>query len=149
MYSESVFVVNVRQAVYSYHKLNLFLRNFNFRIFYVYETTSPFQFSLGVLGYPLLFLSYLDCFLGQVRFGLHLKHFGVYPRKIEGLIGVVCSPFIHGSLTHCTTTAFHCLCFHGIVLFLQTHCVEAYFVGYFAFRIVHLVYWQSCVPHWR
>lgn len=65
------------------------------------KTTSSFQFSLGVLGYPLLFLLLIwIVFWAELRFGLHLKHFGVYPRKIEGLIGVICSPFIHGSLTH-------------------------------------------------
>jgi membrane associated rhomboid family serine protease len=36
----------------------------------------------------------------ETRFNINLNYFGVYPRTIEGLQGVVFSPFIHGSLKH-------------------------------------------------
>ena len=36
----------------------------------------------------------------EIRTGLSLSYLGVEPKKIEGLIGVVCSPFIHGSIKH-------------------------------------------------
>lgn len=65
------------------------------------KTTSSFQFSIGVLGYPLVFLLLIwIVFWAELRFDLNLKYYGIYPGKIEGLIGVICSPFIHGSLTH-------------------------------------------------
>src|SRR5690606_16046314 len=31
---------------------------------------------------------------------LNLGHFGIYPRAIEGLPGIIVSPFIHGNLEH-------------------------------------------------
>jgi membrane associated rhomboid family serine protease len=36
----------------------------------------------------------------QAALGLSLYRFGVYPREISGLIGVVTAPFIHGSWQH-------------------------------------------------
>lgn len=39
-------------------------------------------------------------FWAEVRFGINLNDFGVYPRKLSGLKGVLFSPFIHGSVEH-------------------------------------------------
>ncbi len=39
-------------------------------------------------------------FLADALFGLDLYRFGVYPRRWDGLIGVLCAPFIHGSFRH-------------------------------------------------
>jgi len=36
----------------------------------------------------------------EIRFHLNLDQFGIYPRTFSGLIGVVCSPFLHGNLEH-------------------------------------------------
>lgn len=36
----------------------------------------------------------------NIKFGLDLNSFGVYPRTIDGLLGVLFSPFLHGSLEH-------------------------------------------------
>jgi len=32
--------------------------------------------------------------------GLDFTQFGIYPRRAGGLVGVLCSPFIHGSVSH-------------------------------------------------
>ena len=65
------------------------------------NSVSSFRFTTGVLGYPILFVLIIwIVFWAELRFGFQLKYFGIYPRKIEGLIGVVFSPFVHGSLTH-------------------------------------------------
>lgn len=32
--------------------------------------------------------------------GFDLTRFGIYPRQVDGLIGVFCAPFIHGSFAH-------------------------------------------------
>jgi len=36
----------------------------------------------------------------EIRFKVNLNHFGVLPRDVVGLRGIVFSPFIHGSLEH-------------------------------------------------
>lgn len=36
----------------------------------------------------------------EVRFGINLNRYGIYPRTLEGLKGILFSPFIHGSLEH-------------------------------------------------
>jgi membrane associated rhomboid family serine protease len=36
----------------------------------------------------------------ESRFNINLNYLGIYPRKIEGLIGIICSPFIHGDVKH-------------------------------------------------
>lgn len=42
--------------------------------------------------------------------GYRLNIFGIYPRKIPGLIGIFCAPFLHGSFSH--------LFFNSIPLFV-------------------------------
>ncbi|MDF0708962.1 rhomboid family intramembrane serine protease [Flagellimonas okinawensis] len=36
----------------------------------------------------------------EVKFGVNLNDYGIYPRKLSGLKGVLFSPFIHGSVAH-------------------------------------------------
>lgn len=65
------------------------------------EKSSPFQFTTGVLGYPVLFVLLIwIVFWFEVRFGISFNDFGVRPREIKGLRGILFSPFIHGDLKH-------------------------------------------------
>lgn len=65
------------------------------------KTEEPFRFSTGVLGYPIAFIMIIwMLFWVEVRFGFRLNDFGVYPRTLTGLRGIIFSPFIHGSLEH-------------------------------------------------
>jgi membrane associated rhomboid family serine protease len=32
--------------------------------------------------------------------GISFEHFGIYPRSVKGLLGIVVSPFLHGGLFH-------------------------------------------------
>ncbi|GAA4278177.1 rhomboid family intramembrane serine protease [Aquimarina mytili] len=60
-----------------------------------------FKFSTGVIGYPLLFVLLIwIVYWFEVRFGFDFNHFGVYPRSIVGLRGVLLSPFIHSDISH-------------------------------------------------
>ena len=38
--------------------------------------------------------------LVEAAFGLDLVHYGVYPRKLDGLAGILWAPLIHGSFPH-------------------------------------------------
>ncbi|WP_298543135.1 rhomboid family intramembrane serine protease [uncultured Aquimarina sp.] len=65
------------------------------------ERSNHFKFSTGVIGYPLLFVLVIwITFWFEIRFGFDFNHFGVYPRTLIGLRGVLFSPFIHGDLSH-------------------------------------------------
>lgn len=60
-----------------------------------------FTFGNLVLMAPMLaVLAIWTVFFIEVRFGINLNEFGVYPRKFSGLKGVFFSPFIHGSVEH-------------------------------------------------
>jgi membrane associated rhomboid family serine protease len=59
------------------------------------------KFSNSVLFGPLLaVLSIWIVFWVEVTFDVNLNKFGVRPRDIVGLRGIVLSPFIHGSIEH-------------------------------------------------
>lgn len=61
----------------------------------------PFIFSTGVIGYPLLFILLIwVVFWFEIRFGFDFNHFGVQPRTIKGLRGILFSPFIHSDIKH-------------------------------------------------
>ena len=58
-------------------------------------------FSNDVIIYPLLFLLFIVIvFWVESRFNYNFNYLGIYPRKIEGLRGVLFGPFIHGDAKH-------------------------------------------------
>lgn len=60
-----------------------------------------FRFSNSVLLAPLIaVLCIWTVFWVEVRFQVNLNHYGIYPRTLSGLKGVILSPFLHGSLDH-------------------------------------------------
>lgn len=64
-------------------------------------SADTFKFSNSVVFVPLFaVLAIWVVFWVEVKFGINLNEYGVYPRKLSGLKGVVFSPFIHGSITH-------------------------------------------------
>jgi len=61
----------------------------------------PLHEFISVIKYPLLFLIIIwVVFIVDVIFKLDLYTYGVNPRTISGLKGIVCSPFIHGDIGH-------------------------------------------------
>lgn len=59
------------------------------------------NFKPSVIGYPLLFVMAIwIVFWIESRFSLNFNSFGIYPRKVEGLRGILFGPLIHGSLKH-------------------------------------------------
>ena len=60
-----------------------------------------FKYTTGVIGYPVLFILIIwFVFWFEVRFGYSFNDFGVYPRTLRGLRGLVFSPFIHSNIDH-------------------------------------------------
>ncbi len=63
--------------------------------------TNAIQFSNKVIFYPLLFV-FLIWFIYwvEIRFDLNFTKFGIYPKNLAGLKGVIFSPFIHSDTNH-------------------------------------------------
>lgn len=60
-----------------------------------------FKFSNAVVIAPLISVLLIwTVYLMELRFHTNLNAYGVYPRTIEGLRGIIFSPFIHASLEH-------------------------------------------------
>ena len=66
-----------------------------------------FRLSPEVLIFPLLFgLLIWGVYWFELRFDFNFNKYGIYPRTFKGLTGVLCSPFIHGSLKHLYNNTF-------------------------------------------
>ena len=60
-----------------------------------------FRFSNTVLLVPMVAVLLIwTVFWVEVRFGVNFNDWGVYPRTLKGLRGVLASPFVHGSVEH-------------------------------------------------
>lgn len=60
-----------------------------------------FQFSAKTLLLPLMLIFVMwFVYWFEITFGYNFNKFGVYPRTISGLKGIVFSPFIHGNAQH-------------------------------------------------
>ena len=67
----------------------------------------PLTELLSVIKYPLLFLIICwSVFFADTYFHLDLYRFGVSPRTISGLKGILFSPFIHADLSHIANNSF-------------------------------------------
>ncbi|WPY99119.1 rhomboid family intramembrane serine protease [Christiangramia sp. OXR-203] len=65
------------------------------------KPSSPFVFTSGTIGYPLLFVLMIwIVFWAELRFNLNLAPFGVRPGEAVGLRGIIFSPFIHSDIKH-------------------------------------------------
>lgn len=99
-----------------------------------------FKFSNWVLLAPLLaVLSIWTVFWIEVQFGLNFNDFGVYPRRFSGLIGVLFSPFIHGSLDHLYNNTIPLAVLTGFLV---------YFYRYAALRVLVLGVFISGLLTW-
>ena len=60
-----------------------------------------FKYTLNVVLIPMiLVLAIWTVYWVEIRFHVNLNTYGVFPRTLSGLKGVLFSPFIHGSLDH-------------------------------------------------
>lgn len=65
------------------------------------QRDNPFQFTKAVILLPLFFVFTLWLvFLYELQFQHNLSHFGIYPREVYGLKGILFSPFLHGDIEH-------------------------------------------------
>jgi membrane associated rhomboid family serine protease len=65
------------------------------------QANEHFKFSNGVVLAPLFaMLAIWTVFWVEVKLGINFNDYGIYPRRLSGLRGVIFSPFIHGSVEH-------------------------------------------------
>ena len=65
------------------------------------KASTPFVFTSGTIGYPLLFVLLIwIVFWAEVRFGISFNSYGVRPGELIGLRGILFSPFIHSDIEH-------------------------------------------------
>jgi membrane associated rhomboid family serine protease len=71
--------------------------------------------------------------------GYDFGEFGVYPRHLSGLKGIICSPFIHADLEHLTSNS---------IPFLLLGAGMVYFYKELALRVFLLIYFLSGIGLW-
>ncbi len=72
---------------------------------------TDFKFSTSVLAWPLYFVLLLWLvYIVEIIFPGDFSHFGILPRTVSGLTGIVFSPFLHGDIGH--------LCNNSVPLFI-------------------------------
>jgi len=92
------------------------------------------------LFFPALFLALIWLIkFSEFVFGFDLAFLGVYPLKWEGLIGIICSPLIHGDWNH--------LMANSVSVFLLMSFLF-YFYKELAFRSFILIYLLSGIWLW-
>lgn len=78
-----------------------------------------FKISLGMVA--LIALVYL----ADRAFGMELARFGVRPRQLAGLPGVLLAPLLHGNLSHLASNALPLLVLGTVMLHLYPHSAVA------------------------
>jgi membrane associated rhomboid family serine protease len=90
-----------------------------------------FKFSTSVVLVPFLAVLLLWLlFWIEVRFHFDFSAFGIYPRTISGLLGVLFSPFIHGNLEHLYNNSIPLfILIAALFYFYQQHAIKILGLG--------------------
>lgn len=81
---------------------------------------------------PILFIAILWVIkLGEIATSYHLSFLGVYPLRLSGLIGILTSPLIHGSVKH--------LFANSVPLFILGSCLFYFYKG-ISIKVFFLIY---------
>ncbi|WP_111706610.1 rhomboid family intramembrane serine protease [Lutibacter citreus] len=77
-----------------------------------------FKYNRGVVSIPvfIIILMWLVYFI-EIKFGYNFNKYGVYPRSLVGLRGILFSPFIHGDAKHLFNNSVPLLVMMGSLFF--------------------------------
>lgn len=104
------------------------------------NSNEPFAFTPGVIGFPLLFVLLIwIVFWIEIRFNVDFTKLGVYPRRVEGLQGIIFSPFIHSGIKHL---------FHNTIPLFVLSLSLFYFYRKHAWRVILLGILFSGILTW-
>ena len=92
------------------------------------NSSNPFKFSNHVIVFPLSFVLIIWLvYWFELRFGFRFNDMGIYPRTFSGIVGILFSPFIHGSLEHL---------YHNSTPLLVLSSALFYFYRFIAWRVL-------------
>lgn len=92
------------------------------------QDNEPFHFSPSVVLWPLVaVLAIWLVYWAETKYHLYLSQYGIMPRTVRGLRGIIFSPFLHGSLEHIYN--------NSIPLFLLIAALR-YFYRRYALRVI-------------
>ncbi len=74
-------------------------------------------FSMKKILIPFILVAIIWIVFALQSIGFNLGQFGIYPRHTSGLVGIVASPFLHGSLAHIVSNTLPLLVL-SVLLFL-------------------------------
>ena len=73
----------------------------------------------------------------EVSFNVSLSHYGIYPRHLEGLWGIIFAPLLHGSWSHLYTNSFPFLILLTALLFLHPkNGMKTFWIIWFAGNVI-------------
>ena len=95
------------------------------------KTGQSFHFTKGVILYPLGLVTIIWLvFWTELHFELNLTPYGIFPRRLSGLLGILCSPFIHGSLSHLYKNTIPLLVLSmALTYFYKSVALRVFFLG--------------------
>lgn len=83
----------------------------------------------------------------ELTFDLKLNNLGVYPRTFRGLMGIICSPFVHGDLAHLAGNTFPILLL--LPAFLYFYPVRSLFILAMIYIATGLITWLIGRPSYH
>lgn len=95
------------------------------------KTNNTIQFSNRIITIPILFVFTIwFVYWIEIYFGLNFTEFGVLPRKLTGLKGVVLSPFIHSGISHLFSNSIPlAVLLSALIYFYQKVYLNILFIG--------------------
>jgi membrane associated rhomboid family serine protease len=92
---------------------------------------TDFKFTPSVVLLPLYFVITLwIVFFIERHFKIRFSDFGIYPRELSGIKGVIFSPFLHGDLSHLFNNSLPLLFLLGSLrFFYRDHSIKVFLLG--------------------
>lgn len=76
--------------------------------------------------------------------GNSFAHYGIYPRKLDGLIGIITAPLIHGDLEHLFSNSFPFFVLTGVIYFFYSKVAIPSFI--FIYLLTGFTVWLFARP---
>lgn len=104
-------------------------------------------FNSSVVPFRMVFLMWA-AFYAEMFWGWRLHYFGIEPRSVFGLIGILTAPMLHGGLNHLISNTFPLL-FLGTVLFFFYEKIAGvvFFRAYFWTNILVWIFGRQETNH--
>lgn len=108
----------------------------------------PFNYSNKVLLIPIIavFLVWFIYFI-EIKFGLNFNKYGIYPKTVSGLKGILFSPFIHSNTTHLFNNSIPLLVMLGCLYYFY-HSIATKIV-IFGIILTGLLTWSFARPSYH